>query len=133
MGGTEAGGKDPFSTAHRTPRHPRPRPPRNPTRAKIFTAYAERSGWDGDDPAVSGGPGPDGLLDQPGEAVADEGGGAAVEPEDVLVEVGGEVLLAHRAVVGAQEPAFGEAEDEMDGGQPEGGVTPGGARADRLV
>jgi hypothetical protein len=37
------------------------------------------------------------------------------------------VLLAHRAVVGAQEPALGEAEDEVDGGQPEGGVVPGGA------
>src|SRR3954453_16222602 len=97
------------------------------------TAYPERSGWGGDDPAVSGGPGLDGLLDQPGEAVADEGGGAAVEPEDVLVEVGGEVLPAHRAVVGAQQPALGEAEDEVDGGQPEGGVAPGGARADRLV
>src|SRR3954464_14769211 len=36
------------------------------------TAYRERSGWGGDDLAVSGGPGLDGLLDQPGEAVADE-------------------------------------------------------------
>src|SRR4051812_9653111 len=72
------------------------------------TAYPERSGWGGDDLAVSGGPGLDGLLDQPGEAVADEVGGAAVEAEHVLVEVGGEVLLAHRAVVGAQEPALGE-------------------------
>src|SRR3954452_22247117 len=98
-----------------------------------YTAYPERSGWGGDDLAVSGGPGLDGLLDQPGEAVADEGGGAAVEPERVLVEVGGEVLLAHRAVVGAQEPALGEAEDEVDAGQPERGVAPGGARADRLV
>src|SRR3954467_3492435 len=57
----------------------------------------------------------------------------AVEPEDVLVEVGGEVLLAHRAVVGAREPALGEAEDEMDGGQPKRGVAPGGTEADRLV
>src|SRR3954465_5186448 len=111
------------------------------------TAYPERSGWGGDDLAVSGGPGLDGLLDQPGEAVADEGGGAAVEPEDVLVEGGGEgllphragggggepVLLAHRGVVGAEEPALGEAEDEVDAGQPERGVAPGGARADRLV
>src|SRR5436305_2392938 len=114
-------------------------------RTKISqTAYPERSGWGGDDLAVSGGPGLDGLLDQPGEAVADEGGGAAVEPEDVLVEPrvrlagprpgsGGEVLLAHRAVVGAQQPALDEAEDEMDAGQPERGVAPGGARADRLV
>src|SRR3954454_6596051 len=97
------------------------------------TAYPERSGWGGDDLAVSGGPGLDGLLDQPGETVADEGGGAAIEPEHVLVEVGGEVLLAHRAVVGAQEPAFGEAEDEMDAGRPERGVAPGRAEIDGLV
>src|SRR3954451_11364328 len=102
-------------------------------RLVVVTAYPERSGWGGDDLAVSGGPGLDGLLDQPGEAVADEGGGAAVEPEDVLVEVGGQVLLAHRAVVGAEKPALGEAEDEVDAGQPERGVAPGGARADRLV
>src|SRR3954467_13823477 len=57
----------------------------------------------------------------------------AVEPEDVLVEVGGEVLPAHRPVVGAQEPAFGEAEHEVDAGQPERGVAPGGAEADWLV
>ena len=69
-----------------------------------------------------------GVLDEAGEAVADALGGAAVEAEHVLVEVGGEVLLAHRAVVGAQEPALGEAEDEMDAGQPERGVAPGGAR-----
>src|SRR3954453_4918127 len=100
---------------------------------KAQTAYPERSGWGGDDLAVSGGPGPDGLLDQPGEAVVDEGGGAAVEPEDVLVEIGGEVLLAHRAVVGAQEPALDETEHEVDAGQPERGVAPGGAEADRLV
>src|SRR3954466_11696921 len=46
---------------------------------------------------------------------------------------GGEVPLAHRAVVGAEEPALGEAEDEVDAGRPERGVAPGGARADRLV
>src|SRR5881397_1901563 len=68
------------------------------------TAYPERSGWGGDDLAVSSRPGLDGPLDQPGEAVADEVGGAAVEPKDVLVEVGGEVPLARRAVVGAEEP-----------------------------
>jgi hypothetical protein len=54
--------------------------------------------------------------------VADALGGAAVEAERVLVEAGGEVLLAHRAVVGAQEPALDEAEDEVDAGQPERGV-----------
>src|SRR4051794_24628411 len=95
------------------------------SRTFVETAYPERSGWGGDDLAVSGGPGLDGLLDQPGEAVADEVGGAAVEAERVLVEVGGEVLPAHRAVVGAEEPALGEAEDGVDGGQPERGVAPG--------
>src|SRR4051794_1962865 len=99
----------------------------------FFTAYPERSGWGGDDLAVSGRPGLDGPLDQPGEAVADEGGGAAIEPEHVLVEVGGEVLLARRAVVGAQEPALDEAEDEVDAGQPERGVAPGCAEVDGLV
>ena len=72
----------------------------------MVTAYPERSGWGGDDLAVSGGPGLDGLLDQPGEAVADPLGGAAVEAERVLVEIGWQVLLAHRAVVGAEEPAL---------------------------
>src|SRR4051812_6333501 len=99
----------------------------------FFTAYPERSGWGGDDLAVSGRPGLDGPLDQPGEAVADEGGGAAIEPEGVLVEVGGGGLLAHRAVVGAQEPALDEAEHEMDAGQPERGVAPGRAEIDGLV
>src|SRR3954452_10624037 len=97
------------------------------------TAYPERSGWGGDDLAVSGRPGLDGPLDQPGEAVADEGGGAAIEPEDVLVEVGGEVLIAHRAGEGAREPALDEAEHEMDAGQPERGVAPGRAEIDGLV
>src|SRR4051795_6506582 len=95
------------------------------------TAYPQRSGWGGDDLAVSGGRGLDGLLDQPGEAVADEVGGAAIEAEDVLVEVGGEVLLAHRPVVGAQEPALGEAEHQVDRGQPERGGAPGGGAAVR--
>ena len=60
-------------------------------------------------------------------------GGAAIEAERVLVEVGGEVLLAHRAVVGAQQPALDEVEDEMDAGQPERGVAPGRAEIDGLV
>jgi hypothetical protein len=65
--------------------------------------------------------------------VADALGGAAVEAEDVLVEIGGQVLLADGTVVGTERPALGEAEDEMDGRQPEGGVAPGGAEIDRLV
>src|SRR3954463_14546571 len=76
---------------------------------------------------------PYGVLDEAGEAVADPLGGAAVEAERVLVEVGGEVLLAHRAVVGAQQPALDEAEDEMDRRQPERGVAPGRAEIDGLV
>ena len=41
------------------------------------------------------------MLDEPGEAVGDAGGGASVEAEDVLVEIGLEVLRADGAVVGA--------------------------------
>src|SRR3954452_15107122 len=92
---------------------------------------ASGGGGPGDDGPVGGGPGADGLLDEPGEAVADALGGAAVEPEHVLVEVGRQVLAADRAVVGAQEPALGEAEDEMDAGQRERRL--GGAGIDRLV
>src|SRR4051794_21459836 len=73
------------------------------------------------------------MLDEAGEAVADPLGGAAVEAERVLVEVGGEVLLAHRAEVGAEEPALGEAGDGVDAGQPERGVAPGRAGIDGLV
>src|SRR5215218_1387190 len=43
------------------------------------------------------------------------------------------MLLADGTVVGAHEPALGEAEHQVDGGQPEGGVAPGGAEIDRLV
>ena len=77
------------------------------------------------DGAVGGRLGEDGLLDQAGEAVADALGGAAVEAEDVLVEIGRQVLLADRAVVGAEQPALGEAEDQVDGRQAERGVAPG--------
>ena len=78
------------------------------------------------DGAVGGGWGEDGLLDQAGEAVADALGGAAVEAEDVLVEIGLEMLLADRAVMGAEQPALGEAEDEVDRRQAQHGVAPGG-------
>ena len=86
-----------------------------------------------DDGAVGGGRGEDRLLDQAGEAVADALGGAAVEAEDVLVEIGLEVLGADRTVVGAEQPALGEAEDEVDGRQAQRGVAPGAAEVDRLV
>src|ERR687884_364378 len=92
---------------------------------------ASGGGGCGDDGPVGGRPGADGLLDETGEAVADALGGAAVEPEHVLVEVGRQVLPADRAVVGAQEPALGEAEDEMDAGQPERRIA--GAGIGRLV
>src|SRR3954469_8324980 len=99
------------------------------------TAYPWPSGWcwRSDEISVAGRLDAHGVLDEAGEAVADPLGGAAVEPEDVLVEVGGEVLLAHRAVVGAQEPALDEAEDEMDAGQPERGGAAGRAEIDGLV
>ena len=54
-----------------------------------------------DDVPVAGGWRSDGLLDWPGEAVADALGGAAVEAEDILVEIGLEVLFADRAMVRA--------------------------------
>src|SRR5690242_20889561 len=65
--------------------------------------------------------------------MADALGGAAVEAEDVLVQVPLQVLLAHRPVVGAQEPALGEAEHQVDRRQPERRVTPRSGEIDRLV
>jgi hypothetical protein len=75
----------------------------------------------------------DGVLDQAGEVVADDLGFPAVEAEDELVEVVLQVLGADGAVVGAQEPTLGEAEDEVDGGQAQAGVAPTGGKIDRLV
>ena len=69
------------------------------------------------DAAIGGRRGFHGVLDQAGEAVADGLGLAAVEAEDELVEVALQVLGPDGAVVGAEEPALGEAEDEVDGGQ----------------
>ena len=86
-----------------------------------------------DDGAVAGGWGEDGLLDQASEAVADAFGGAAIETEDVLVEVGLQMLLADRTVMGAKKPAFGQAEDQVDGRQAEHGIAPGRAEIDRVV
>jgi len=57
----------------------------------------------------------DGVLKDAGEAVGEALGAAAVEAEDIFVEVALQVLGADGAVVGAQEPPLGEAEDEMDG------------------
>ena len=51
--------------------------------------------------------------------MAEAPGGAAVEAEYELVEVGRKMLLADRAVMGAQQPALDEAEHQMDGGQPQ--------------
>ena len=42
--------------------------------------------------------------------------------EHVLVEVGLEVLGPDGAMVGTEEPALGEAEDEVDAGQAQAGV-----------
>ena len=85
------------------------------------------------DGAVGGRLGEDGLLDQAGEAVGDALGGPAVEAEDVLVEIGLQVLGADRTMVGAQQPALGEPEDQVDGRQAERGVAPGPGERDRLV
>src|SRR6187200_2497959 len=77
--------------------------------------------------------GSDRLLDQPGEAVSDALGGATIEAEHVLVEISREMLLADGAVMGAEKPALGESEDEMDGRQAQHSVAPGGAESDGLV
>ena len=41
------------------------------------------------------------MLDQAGEAVGDAPCGAAIEAEDELVEIGGQMLAADGAVVGS--------------------------------
>src|SRR3954468_24201046 len=87
----------------------------------------------GDDGPVGSRLGADGLLDEAGEAVADAPGGAAVEPEHVLVEGGRQGVGADSAMMGAQEPALGEGGAEVDAGQPKGRVAPRGAGIDRLV
>src|SRR3954452_16665388 len=97
------------------------------------TASPRPSGWRHDDGAIGAGPGLHGLLDEAGEAVAEALGGAAVEAEDVLVEIGRQMLLADGTVVGAHEPALGEAEDEVDRREPQGGVAPGAGEIDGLV
>jgi hypothetical protein len=57
-----------------------------------------------------------GVLDQAGEAVAEAPCGAAIATEHELGEIGGQMLGADGAVVGAEEPALGEAEHQVDGG-----------------
>jgi hypothetical protein len=56
------------------------------------------------------------VLDDAREAVADAPGGAAVEAEHELVEIGRQVLVADSAVVGTEQPPLGEAEHQ--GGSP---------------
>jgi len=85
------------------------------------------------DAAIGGGRGFDGVLDQAGEAVADGLGLPAVEAEDELVEVVLQVLGPDGAMVGAEQPALGEAEDEVDGRQAQRGVAPRLPEVDRLV
>src|SRR4051795_7931658 len=96
------------------------------------TASLQRSGRVAD--STVGGRGCEhGLLDQAGEAVADALGGAPVEAEDVLVQVPLQVLRADGAVMGAEQPALGEGEHEVDRRQPERRVAPGPGEVDRLV
>jgi hypothetical protein len=80
------------------------------------------------DAAIGRGRGYEGVLDQPCEAVADGAGLPAIEAEDELVEVALQVLGPDGAVVRAEQPALGEAEDEVDGGQAHAGVAPSMAR-----
>ena len=75
----------------------------------------------------------DGVLDEAGETVADGFGGSAVEAEDVFIEVVLQVFGADSAVMGAEQPSFGEAEDEVDGGQVLAGVAGSGAEFDDVV
>lgn len=70
----------------------------------------------------------DGVLKEAGEAVRQAFGGASVEAEDVLVEIGLAVLGADGAVVGGEQPALDEAEDEVDHLQPLAGIVPRPAR-----
>ena len=67
-----------------------------------------------DDAAIRGWRGFNGMLDQPGEAMADSLGFAPVETKDELVEVALQMLLADGAVAGAEQPALGVVEDEVD-------------------
>ena len=98
------------------------------------TTSPQRSGGHAiDDAAIGSRRCVDGVLDQPGKAVADGVGVAAVEAEDELVKVALQVLGSDGAVVGAEEPALGEAEDEMDGRQPQAGIAPTGREVDRRV
>ncbi len=75
----------------------------------------------------------DGVLDKAGEAVADGLAPAPIEAEDELAAVVLQVLGTGGAVVGAEKPTLGEAEDEVDGEQAQGCVAhrwPGGHRSD---
>src|SRR5215212_3361133 len=92
--------------------------------ASARTASPQRSGWVADG-AAGGRERDHGLLDRAREAVADAFGGAAVEAQDVLVEIGRQMLLADGTMVGAHEPALGEAEHEVDSREPQGGVAAG--------
>ena len=82
---------------------------------------------------VGGGRDADGVLDHAGKAVRRALGGAAIEAEDVLAEIGLKVLGADGTVVRAQEPALDQAEDEMDGGQALVGLAPGAGELDDVM
>ena len=76
-----------------------------------------------DDLTIGDGWGLDGVLDDACETVADRLGGSPVEAKDVLVEIALHMFGADRTVMGAEQPAFGEPEDEVDGGQVQDGIT----------
>ena len=58
-----------------------------------------------------------GQLQDPVEHHAAAGRAAAVEPEDELVEIGGQVRGVNRALVGAQQPPLAQRGDAVDCGQ----------------
>jgi hypothetical protein len=86
-----------------------------------------------DDVPAGDGWGREGLRDDAGAAVGDALGGAAVEAEDLRVEIGFSMLGADGAMVGAHAPAFGEAEDQVDGRQALRSVAPNAAELARLM
>jgi hypothetical protein len=60
-----------------------------------------RSGWCCDEGAVGGGRGEDALLDDPGEAMGDALGGAAIEPRGELVcGISAAATASHEAISG---------------------------------
>ena len=74
----------------------------------------------------------DGVFDEPG-GMADGLGGAPVEAEGVFIEIALQVLGTEGAVMGAEQPAFGEGENKVDGRQAQPGIAPALAEIDGFM